>query len=120
MEIDVFAQGEFFLNDESTGFRRESVSAAAPLPNIGAWYLYSPSPRWAIISRLDWFSASIVEYSGGLTNAGIGVDFQVLEHLGIGLNYQYFELDVDVKKSSWRGAAEVTFDGLFAYMSLNW
>ena len=55
-----------------------------------------------------------------MTNAAVGVDFQVLEHLGIGLNYQYFELDVDVKKSSWRGAAEVTFDGLFAYLSFNW
>ena len=120
MELDAFAEGEFFFDDKSTGFRRESVSAEAPLPNIGAWYIYSPSARWAVISRFDWLHASIDEYSGGLINAAVGVNYQATEHFGVGVNYQYFELDADIKKDSWRGTLDVTFDGLLAYLSFNW
>ena len=59
LQIEAYLEGEFFLNDQSTGFRREQVSADLPLPNIGAWYWYSFSPRWLLTTHLDWFSASL-------------------------------------------------------------
>jgi putative cardiolipin synthase len=59
-----------FVNDQSTGFRREPASADLPLPNVGASYWRSLSPRWLLTGRVDWFSASIGDYSGGLWNAG--------------------------------------------------
>jgi hypothetical protein len=120
MEFELFAEGEFFLNDESTGFRREAVKAEAPLPNIGAWYVYSFSPKWAFAAKLDWLSASIDEYSGGLLNTAVGVNYQPFENVGIGANYQFFRLDGDVKNEGWRGSMEIDFHGPLIYASFSW
>jgi hypothetical protein len=120
LELGAFVEGEFFLNDESSGFRRESVSADAPLPNIGAWYWYALSPRWMVSTRLDWLGASIGDYSGGLWNANAGVTFQAWRNLGFSFSYQLFKLDVDVKKSDWRGGADLTYNGPFLALHVNW
>lgn len=120
LQIEAYMDGEFFVNDESTGFRREQVSADLPLPNVGAWYWYSFSPRWLLTTNLDWFSASIGEYSGSLWDAGVGINFQAWEHVGFGLSYKYFKIDVDVEKSDWNGKAELTHDGPFLSATVNW
>jgi len=120
LEIGAFVEGEFFLNDESTGFRRESVSADAPLPNIGGWYWYALSPRWMLTTRLDWFGASIGDYSGNLWNANAGVSFQAWRNVGISLSYQLFNLDVDIDKSDWHGGVDLTYDGPFLAINLIW
>ena len=120
LEIGAFVEGEFFLNDESTGFRRESVSADAPLPNVGGWYWYALSPRWLLTTRLDWFGASIGDYSGNLWNANAGVSFQAWRNLGISLSYQFFKLDVDIDKSDWHGGADLTYKGPYVALNVNW
>lgn len=120
IEIGAFAQGEFFLDDQSTGVQRRNVSADAPLPNIGAWYGYAWSPRWLGYTRLDWFSASVGDYSGGLTNAVVGVSYQAWEHVAFGLDYNYFNVDVDVDSSTWVGSADLTRRGPFIHVTFDW
>jgi hypothetical protein len=120
LEIGAFIEGEVFVNDESSGFRRESVSAHAPLPNIGGWYWYAFSPRWLLKTRVDWLSASIGDYSGGLWNAHAGINFQPWRNLGFGLAYQYFAIDVDVSKSNWGGGADLSFRGPFLSLNASW
>jgi hypothetical protein len=116
LHIGTFIEGEILVNGVPAGARR-SVSVEAPLPNIGAWYKYSISPRWALRSRIDLFSADISDYDGLLVNVSLGVNFQAFEHFGIGLNYNYFELDVGIDKSGWRGELETTYDGVYVYAS---
>jgi hypothetical protein len=48
----------------------------------------------------------------------VGVNYQVFEHVGVGLNYNYFELDVSVDKSKWRGNVEIIYKGVYVYASL--
>ncbi|MDJ0941689.1 MAG: hypothetical protein QNJ00_18135 [Woeseiaceae bacterium] len=111
-----FIEGNIIINDVPT-FTRRSVSAEAPLPNIGAWYRYSISPKWAFRSRFDLFSANIDAYSGVLINASAGLNYQLFEHVGVGLSYNYFELDVRVDKSDWRGSYETIYNGAYVYLS---
>lgn len=120
LEIAPFIEGEAFINDESTGLYRDSVSAAAPLPNIGGWYTHAFTPKWALYTRLDWFSASFDEYSGSLWNSSLGLQYQAFDHMGVGLSYQFFELDVDVEKSTWNGGAKLRFNGPFISLTANW
>jgi len=120
LQLEAFAEGEFYLNDQPYGFERRIASAEAPLPNIGAWYAYAFSQRWLAHARLDWFSASIDEYSGGLTNAAVGVAFQPWRHFAIGLDYNYFNLNVDVDSSNWYGSADFTREGPFLYLMFDW
>jgi hypothetical protein len=114
--MGAFIEGEVLINGTPTASRR-SVSEGAPLPNIGAWYKYSISPRWALTTRLDLLSANVGDYDGLLVNVALGVNFQAFEHFGIGLNYNYFELDVSIDKSGWRGNFETTYEGAYLYAS---
>ena len=120
LEIGAYVEGEVFVNDESSGFQRESVSAGAPLPNIGGWYWYAFSPRWLLKTRVDWLSASIGDYSGGLWNASVGINYQPWRHVGFGLSYQYFGIDVDVDKSDWHGGADLSYRGPFLSLNGSW
>ena len=65
-------------------------------------------------------SVSIGEYDGRLINASFGINYQAFEHAGIGLSYNVFDLDVGINKASWRGAAEITYEGLYASLSFYW
>jgi hypothetical protein len=116
LDMGTFIEGEILINGTPTASRR-SVSEGAPLPNIGVWYKYSISPRWALRTRLDLLSADIGDYDGLLLNVALGVNFQAFEHFGFGLNYNYFELDVSINKSNWRGNIETTYDGVYVYAS---
>jgi hypothetical protein len=120
LEIGAFVEGEFFVNDESTGFRRDQVDAAAPLPNIGGWYDYAFSPKWIGRARLDWLQVSLGDFSGGLWNSSVGIQYQAFRNVGFGLAYQYFKLDVDVDKSDWNGNADLQYNGPFLSVTANW
>jgi hypothetical protein len=116
LKMGAFIEGEIRINGASKSARR-SVSAEAPLPNIGAWYMYSISPRWILRARLDLLSASVGDYDGLMLNSAVGVNFQAFEHFGIGLNYNYFKLDVGIDKSDWRGDIETVYEGIYVYAS---
>ena len=120
MSLDSYLEGEALINDGSTGFYRAEASADFPLPNIGAWYMYSWSPKWVLITHLDWLSASVGDYSGGLWDFEVGVDYQAFKNVGFGLSYKAFLLDVDVDKSSWRGKAEFTQAGPALAVTFTW
>lgn len=120
LEISAFIEGEVFINDGSLDLIRAEVGADAPLPNIGAWFYWLPSSRWLFEARLDWLEASVSDYSGGLFNSSVGVNFQAFKHIGIGLNYQVFSLDVDVENDDWNGGAELQYRGPFLSLTANW
>lgn len=112
--------GEVTLDDLSREFRRSVVTADLPMPNIGAWYRYSPSRRWMLNMRADWLSASVDGYKGGIWNATAGASFSLWEHVSVGLNYQFFQLDGRINEDSWRGEIQTTFTGPFVYVSGYW
>ena len=116
LELGASIQGTAFINDQTLS-ARASIEEDGPLPNVGAWYRYSISPKWAFRSRLDLLEASVGDYSGLLINGSAGFNYRMFEHVGIGFAYNYFELDVDIKKNTGRANAEMNFDGLFVYLS---
>ena len=120
LDLAASVEGQVFVNESEFVVERRDTDVSAPLPNIGAWYLYSPNSRWVFQARLDWFSASFDDYDGSLWNAGAGVNFQVFSHMGIGLSYNFFRIDVDVDSDDWNGSAEIEQHGPFASLSFNW
>ncbi|MBE9549138.1 MAG: hypothetical protein IMF09_06975 [Proteobacteria bacterium] len=120
MELDTFIKGDVLINDGSIEFQRRSVSASFPLPNIGVWYMYSWSPKWVLQSRVDWLSASVGDYSGGLWDVQAGINYQAFRNVGFGLYYKAFILEVDVDKKSWHGNAELIQSGPVLTMTATW
>ena len=120
LELGAYIEGEAKISGDTTGFLGESVDAGFPLPNIGAWYLYSWSRHWVFESRADWLYVDIGDYSGGLWDVAAGVNYQPFDNFGIGLEWLYFNLNVDIDKSDWRGSADITYSGPFIAIHATW
>ena len=120
LELGAFIEGNAIIAGGANMFRRESVSAGAPLPNFGVWYMYSISPKWAFKARIDWLDVDVGDYGGSLANASVGLNFQVVRHVGVGLNYNHFDLDISVDKSDWQGRVRSTYNGWYANISIYW
>lgn len=120
MELDAYLEGQVLTSEGGSDFYRGNVEAAFPMPNIGGWYFYSWSPKWMVQARLDWLSASIGDYSGGLWNTQVGINWQAFRHFGIGLNYNAFVIDVDIDKTDWHGKADTTQHGPFLALTATW
>jgi hypothetical protein len=120
IKYTAFIQGEVLIAGMPGGFRREAVTSEQPLPNIGAWYKYSLSPKWAFRSRLDWIDASVDKYDGSLINASLGVNYQFARNFGLGVNVNVIELDVTVNEPDWRGRLVTRYEGMYVYISAYW
>lgn len=120
LEVEAYVAGQIKTSLGDSEAYRGAVDASAPLPNIGAWYTWAWSPKWALQTRLDWLSASVGDYSGSLWNAKVGINWAVFEHFGITASWNFFKLDVDVDKSDWRGSVEVSQNGPFIALTAYW
>ena len=112
--------GDVRLNDQSLAFRRSAATAEVPVPNIGAWYRYSPNRNWLFSARVDWLSANIDNFSGRIWNTSVGATLRLTDHLGIGANFQFFELAGGLTEPKWRGDLSTTFTGPYVYLNGFW
>ena len=120
LDLSVFIEGDIKIDDETTEFRRGDAENSQPLPNIGAWYNFSPSRKWLFHVQADWISADIGDYNGTLWNANVGINYQAFRHVGFDLSYQIFELNLKVDKTDWRGEIDMTYDGPILAVTFNW
>jgi len=120
MDLDTFLEGEIIIDDSTTDFQRVSAQTAIPLPNVGAWYMYSWSPKWMVSTRVDWLSASIGDFSGNLWDVQAGVNYQAFKNIGVGVYYKGFLLDVDIDKSDWHGRADFSQHGPLLALTATW
>lgn len=120
LDISAYIQGEAKINDETTGVRRGDVGANQILPNVGGWYFYSPARNWLLHGRVDWISANIGDYDGGLWNASAGVSYQAWRHVGFDLSWQYFDLHLKVDSDDWKGRTKMTYSGPVLALVFGW
>ena len=120
LDIKAFIEGEILIDDDTTEFQEGKVDASQILPNIGAWYGFSPAKSWLIHTRVDWIGASIGDYDGHMWNANIGVNWQAFDHVGFDLSWQYFNLNVNVDSDDWTGGADMTYSGPVLSVTANW
>ncbi|MBT8052758.1 MAG: hypothetical protein HKN57_02925 [Xanthomonadales bacterium] len=120
LKLDLYIEGEIKLNDDTTGVRRYPVGASQVLPNIGAWYNFSPAKKWLIHGRVDWISASIGDYNGHMWNANAGINYQAFRHVGFDLSWQYFNLNANVDSDDWNGGVDLQYSGPVIAITGNW
>jgi hypothetical protein len=120
MNLGAFVEGEIKSNNEELNgtFQKKRVSVLIPLPNIGAWYHWAPTKKWAFIARVDWFSINIDQFSGGLWDIIPGVRYQFAKHFGVGADYRFFLLDAKINTDEWKGSLDMGFTG--PTITVNW
>ncbi len=111
LNIGAFLEGEVKTDQGDQEFRSPRTSFLIPLPNIGAWYHWAPTPKWALVARLDWFGITIDKYSGGLWNIAPGMKYQIHKNFGVGLDYRFFFLNARVSDEIWQGEFDMDFAG---------
>lgn len=94
----------------------EEGDVLAPLPTIGIYGAYAPTPRWLISGRVDIFSLAYEEFDGSLTNVTLGVDYRLWRNLGLGLAWRYIDYDLSVTEPSFTGAVNYSFSGPLLYL----
>jgi hypothetical protein len=119
LDFDIFIEGQI-KSGSGTKFSHESAESSGPLPNIGAWYMYSWSPKWMVDARFDWLSATVDEYSGGLWHAQTGIHYQISRTFGIGVAYSSFKIDLNVDESDWNGHIETRQHGPRLELTASW
>lgn len=120
LDISAFIRGQAIINNNPPEVAELSASTNGPLPNLGGWYTHALSKRWVLNMRLDWLSASIDKYDGTIINAAAGVNLAVTRNFNVGLSYNYFELDIGIKDTHWKGRAQQRIDGPFVYVGASW
>ena len=120
MEFGAFIEGDVQTSEGGTDFQRGEVKADFPLPNIGGWYYYSWHRDWMLQARVDWLSVSFGDYSGGLINGLVGIDWRPFERVGFGLAVNSFVLDADVDMDDWRGSVEYAAYGPLLTVNFSW
>ncbi len=120
LEVGARIGGQATLDDMTKEYRTSAKSASFPVPNIGAWYRYSPSDRFLLSARVDWFGASVGDFSGEVWNGTAGINFRITEHFGIGLNYQLFEITGRIRETYWRGSFRTRLTGPNVHITAHW
>jgi len=111
LNVKASVEGEGFVGEESAGISRSEVSIFLPLPNIGIWYTWAPTDKWAFTANLDWFGINIDNISGGLWNFSPGVNYQIIRNLGVNLNYEFITFSADIDNTDFRGGFDLEFSG---------
>lgn len=120
IDIGAHITGSTVDDNGVSAVRSEAVSVSGPLPNIGAWYRYSLTPRWGFRSRLDWLQADVGKYDGKVISLSLGLNYRLSKNVGIGFEYTEFELDAGVKDSGWRGYTYHRYGGFTANITVFW
>ena len=111
LNTKAFAEGNAFINEQSAGFQRQEERIFLPLPNLGVFYTWAPTTRWAFMARVDWFGIKIDNISGGLWNVSPSVTYLFSRTIGLSASYQFINFNADIDQDNWRGGFDLTFGG---------
>lgn len=109
--ISPFIEGQAYINDRDFEFKRREVSATLPLPNIGLWFIFAPTQKLSLTTKIDWFGIKVDNVSGLLWDVSPTINYQVFGHIGISAGYKYLNFGVDVDKERWQGGVDLEFQG---------
>lgn len=116
--IDARLSGQAHVNGGPNVSASAEADADGILPNIGLYGSYAFTEQWLVEGRIDWFSASIDDYSGSLWRFGAAVVYQPFMHFNLGIGYDYLSIDVDIDKGDWNGSINSDYYGPSAFVGL--
>src|SRR5690606_37783291 len=78
--ISPFIEGQAYINDRDFEFERHELSATLPLPNIGIWFIYAPTQKLSLTTKIDWFGIKVDNISGSLWYISPTINYQVFRN----------------------------------------
>ncbi|MGD9843029.1 MAG: hypothetical protein AB7F79_13335 [Steroidobacteraceae bacterium] len=90
---------------------RESDAGVAPIPLLDVESRWEVLPKWQLQARYRWLGGSGGDVSGRFLDWRAGVQWQFSQHLGVGLHYRHFGIQMDSYSGSHPGAIRLNYSG---------
>lgn len=118
ISLSLTGQGDVYINDTilADEITTESEAILAPLPNLVVYGAYAPNNQLALTGRAGWFSMNYDEYSGDLLRANAALEYRPIKNLGLGIGYNFSEIDVSRKKEQRSTSFDMDFSGPLFYI----
>ncbi len=87
------------------------ASVDVPLPVFGGRAMWRLGRSFYLDAQAQWFALSIDEYDGSILNYRANIMWQPKKSIGIGIGYDSFKVDAKVKKTSFTGKMNWTYEG---------
>lgn len=112
-----------FVSGAGRDFDFEATAAEgsrvfAPMPNISLGGGYMLTDKVYVDGRIGWLSLDYDNYEGNLTTLRVSAEWRAWERTGIGVGYQFIDIDVDRKGSRGRDTFDLEFKGPILFMSV--
>lgn len=121
-ELD--AAGEVIFEGETEPVFRTGYEAnqrlIAPLPLIGLVLNYDFNDRWKATASARMFDVTINEVDGYIFSSKLGAEYYFTRHVGMGVNYGWFNLSVNYNGVVFIDTLSYQYDGLQAYLALKY
>ncbi|MGB5426713.1 MAG: hypothetical protein WBN95_07975 [Gammaproteobacteria bacterium] len=99
------------INNTNGSIQSDSVDLTAPLPNILGFGSYAFTPKLGLEGGIGWFGMSYGDYNGNLMSAFANLDYHLTDHFGVGVGYNYINMDLTVNKSRRKDKYDVDYKG---------
>ena len=116
-DFDVEMTGSVFINEESRTRTAVNDDLLAPLPNLRLNGVYALNSRWIVRGDLGWLSANVDDWEGSYSYIRLGTDYRFGNRFGVGLGYQYFDIDVSRERSRTKSTFDLTYQGPMLYLN---
>jgi len=107
----------------TSDFERQNLSVTAPLPDIGLYYNWAPTSKWFFSTEVDFLYIAIGDYKGWLWDINAGVKYQIVDFFGVGVNYEYYSVDLEVDTGNdhgdWQGSFVFSYSGPMFLVNFN-
>jgi len=107
------------ITEINSQFAQDTVAVAAvtaPLPVVGLTAAWKMSDKWFMYGRLQIFRLTFDDFSGRLDHVSVKLEYNMFEHVGVGLGYDFFAMGVDVDRKLWNGDVTFSFKGPILYL----
>ena len=104
----------------STSGAAEEQSLTAPLPVLGLRFDYAITPKFFLRTNIDAFYLQYSNFEGSLFDAKAALEYNIWDHVGVGLGYDYFRLNIKSEGSKYpgidlMGQIQFNYGGLLLY-----
>ena len=120
------ATGGLYIADIGIGItgsflgQQEIGDVTAPLPVIGLRGEYNFSERWSFRADAEIFFFEYGDFDGSLYDVYAGVDYNVFEHMDIGIGLNSVRMDLGVTKRFFTGNFDWEYTGALLFVKFDW
>ena len=102
---------KFGIASLGLGTGATSKPATVPLPVLGLSGAYAFTPKLILRSDFGWFGLKVGDVDGSQWIFNLDLEYNMWKHVGFGIGYNFYRLDVEVTDSGFNGKAQYDYNG---------